>query len=410
MRYVVLISVFLFTIVGGASAQTEERLISGNDTIAYTYTPLPAAAADSLAAIRPDSTAEPRGSIFKRLIRYFEQANVDRTREKKIDFTWILGPSYSAVTQFSIGVLASGLYRIDRNDTITAPSNVSIYGNVSTSGFYMIGVSGLNIMDYGKHRISYDASFSSMPTDFWGMGYIMGRDSLRSSLVQKRYRIDAEYQYRILPNTYVGAVADFSHIAARKVKRPDYLLGQADRYTVTGIGVSLQYDSRDFIPNPFSGVYINLRETFFPSAFGSNRSFSRTTFTADWYRHVWRGGTIALDGYMEYNIGREIPWCQMAQLGGGYRMRGYYEGRYRDKAMIEVQAELRQRIYNRNGIALWVGAGNVFPDFGEFRWRRTLPNYGIGYRWEFKHRVNIRIDYGRGKHGGAINFNVNEAF
>lgn len=410
MKFFVLISIILFATGTRLSAQNERLFVHDGDTIKYTYTPLPRVSVDSLAAMPADSTAKPRGSIFRRLVRYFEQANIDRTREKKIDFTWIVGPSYSAVTKFSLGVLASGLYRIDRNDTITAPSNISIYGNVSTSGFYMIGISGLNTMNFDKHRVTYDISFSSMPTDFWGMGYTMGRDSLRSSLVQKRYRIDAQYQYRILPNTYLGAVADFSHIAAHKVRRPDYLLGQSSRYTTTGIGISLQYDSRDFIPNPQRGVYVNLRQTFFPAVLGSNRTFTRTAFTVDWYRHVWRGGTVALDGYMEYNIGRAIPWCQMAQLGGGYRMRGYYMGRYRDKAMIEVQAELRQRIYNRSGIALWMGAGNVFPDFGGFRWRRTLPNYGIGYRWEFKHRVNIRIDYGRGKHGGAINFNVNEAF
>ena len=113
---------------------------------------------------------------------------------------------------------------------------------------------------------------------------------------------------------------------------------------------------------------------------------------------------------MEYNTGKEVPWSMVAQLGGGYRMRGYYLGQYRDNGMIEVQAEFRQKIYNRHGIAVWVGAGNVFPSFDRFQWRQTLPNYGIGYRWEFKHRVNVRIDYGRGKHGGSVVFNVNEAF
>lgn len=39
-----------------------------------------------------------------------------------------------------------------------------------------------------------------------------------------------------------------------------------------------------------------------------------------------------------------------------------------------------------------------------------LPTYGVGLRWEFKHRVNIRIDYGFGKHTRGFIFNVNEAF
>lgn len=50
----------------------------------------------------------------------------------------------------------------------------------------------------------------------------------------------------------------------------------------------------------------------------------------------------------------------VALLGGSYQMRGYYEGQYRDNDLIQTQVELRQHIYNRHGIALWGGAGNVF--------------------------------------------------
>ena len=45
-------------------------------------------------------------------------------------------------------------------------------------------------------------------------------------------------------------------------------------------------------------------------------------------------------------------------------MRGYYEGQYRDNNIVEVQAELRQHVWKRNSITVWVGGGNVFKDFG----------------------------------------------
>lgn len=414
------ILVALFALVAfDLSAQNEGVLIRDNDTIKYTYTPLAATVNDTIVAptisevadsIAVDTVAsKPRNSIFRRLIRYFEQANEDRTQEKKFDLTWVLGPSYSAVTKVSLGILASGLYRIDRTDTITQPSNVSLYANISTSGYYKVGVTGLNLMDRNRHRIKYDISFASMPIDYWGIGYAMAQAE-KSSMVEKRYRIDAEYQYEMARNFFGGVALDFTHAAAKKVANPDYMLGQRDKYTATGWGLSLQYDSRDFAPNPYKGIYLSLRETYFPAALGTTETIWRTTFTGNYYQRLWKGCTLALDAYMEYNAGKEIPWSMVAQLGGGYRMRGYYLGQYRDNGMIEVQAELRQKIYNRHGIAVWVGAGNVFPNFNSFQWRQTLPNYGIGYRWEFKHRVNVRIDYGRGKHGGSVVFNVNEAF
>lgn len=418
MKRAILVAAFILNVLN-ISAQEQRELVRDNDTIRYTYTPLAATVTDTIAAtavsmaadsLAVDTTApKQRNSIFRRLIRYFEQANEDRTQEKKFDLTWVLGPSYSAVTKVSLGILASGLYRIDRTDTITQPSNVSLYANISTSGYYKVGVTGLNLMDRNRHRIKYDISFASMPIDYWGIGYDMAQAE-KSSMVEKRYRIDAEYQYEMARNFFAGAALDFTHAAAKKVANPEYMLGQRDKYTATGFGLSLQYDSRDFAPNPYRGIYLNLRETYFPAALGTTETIWRTTFTGNYYQRLWKGCTLALDAYLEYNSGKEIPWSMVAQLGGGYRMRGYYLGQYRDNAMIEVQAELRQKIYNRHGIAVWVGAGNVFPNFNSFRWSQTLPNYGIGYRWEFKHRVNVRVDYGRGRHGGSVVFNVNEAF
>ncbi|MBR2501004.1 MAG: BamA/TamA family outer membrane protein [Rikenellaceae bacterium] len=418
MKRAILVAAFILNVLN-ISAQEQRELVRDNDTIRYTYTPLAATVTDTIAAtavsmaadsLAVDTTApKQRNSIFRRLIRYFEQANEDRTQEKKFDLTWVLGPSYSAVTKVSLGILASGLYRIDRTDTITQPSNVSLYANISTSGYYKVGVTGLNLMDRNRHRIKYDISFASMPIDYWGIGYDMAQAE-KSSMVEKRYRIDAEYQYEMARNFFAGAALDFTHAAAKKVANPEYMLGQRDKYTATGFGLSLQYDSRDFAPNPYRGIYLNLRETYFPAALGTTETIWRTTFTGNYYQRLWKGCILAFDAYLEYNSGKEIPWSMVAQLGGGYRMRGYYLGQYRDNAMIEVQAELRQKIYNRHGIAVWVGAGNVFPNFNSFRWSQTLPNYGIGYRWEFKHRVNVRVDYGRGRHGGSVVFNVNEAF
>jgi len=40
-----------------------------------------------------------------------------------------------------------------------------------------------------------------------------------------------------------------------------------------------------------------------------------------------------------------------------------------------------------------------------------MPNYGLGYRWEFKKGVNVRLDMGFGKwHEKGVNFSINEAF
>ncbi len=53
--------------------------------------------------------------FFKRFIEYFEKSNkVDPA--KKFDFSIIGGPHYSSDTKLGLGMVASGLYRIDRTD------------------------------------------------------------------------------------------------------------------------------------------------------------------------------------------------------------------------------------------------------------------------------------------------------
>ena len=58
----------------------------------------------------------------------------------------------------------------------------------------------------------------------------------------------------------------------------------------------------------------------------------------------------------------------------------------------------------------WIGAAQVFPEWKKWDNKKILPNAGIGYRWEFMKRVNVRIDYGFTRNGGGLIFNINEAF
>lgn len=73
------------------------------------------------------------------------------------------GPHYSSDTKFGLGLVAAGLYRTDRIDTLLPPSNVSLYGDVSTVGFYLLGVRGNHLFPKDKYRLNYNLYFYSFP-------------------------------------------------------------------------------------------------------------------------------------------------------------------------------------------------------------------------------------------------------
>lgn len=368
-----------------------------------------AAATDST-HVAADTAATGESSLVNRLLAYFNDANKNK-KHRKFDFSIIGGPHYSTDTKLGLGLVAAGLYRTDRRDSLLPPSNVSLFSDISTVGFYMLGIRGNNIFPKDRLRLDYTVYFYSFPSYFWGVGHDMGDDNANKSEMDRwQARIKANLLFRIADNLFAGPTAMYDYVRASGIERPDLYPGIGGSTSCAAVGLSLVYDSRDVLTNPHRGARIALSHVFRPRCIGNSCTFSTTDIAASCYGRVWKGGILAAELRGVFNRG-DTPWAMMALLGGSNSMRGYYEGRYRDKNKIEAQAELRQHVWRRNGITAWVGAGNVFGRFGEIRARHILPNYGIGYRWEFKKDVNVRLDYGFGRSGqSGFLFNINEAF
>lgn len=365
-------------------------------------------AADSLCSDSLFAASAKKGFIQK-IIDYFDDANKPK-KQKKFDISFIGGPHYSSDTKFGIGLVAAGLYRTDTTDVSLPPSDVSIYADATTSMFFKLGVRGTHITPHDKARLQYDINFSSVATKFWGIGYDMDVDNENESKY-KYLNSQAElcWVWRMADNLYLGPLATFDYINGRQFEKPELWNGEDNRTFNFGLGFTLQYDTRDFLTNASRGVFLRLDQRFNPRFLLNRYAFSLTELTFDFYHHAWRDATVAFQVHSRLTYGN-TPWGLLSTLGGSDNMRGYFEGRYRDKSEIDVCLELRQHIWHRNGIVAWVGAGTVFPKFSALSFRKILPNYGVGYRWEFKKRVNVRLDLGFGKGQTGFIFSINEAF
>lgn len=399
-----IVTLIATAIVCLAQAQEHGILVDDRDTISYTYTPI--------------SQIPTKQSGWQRFYKYFEQSSVDKTAYKRFDVTFVGAPTYSSTTGLGLGVMAAGLYRIDRTDFQIPPSTVSLFVRATLKGVYTVGIEGINIFKDNRDRLTYRVAFVSQPTDFWGVGYDAAVNNTPINYTSNNQQVELSYYHRLCRNLYIGARVNFDYIYAKRGDREliaPYINGGKSESLSTGLSLLLEYDSRDFIPNPHSGVYVSLQAMSRPKAFanGVDNSY-KIAGTASYYQQLWKGGILALDLYVESNSDH-TPWQLYARMGSKYRMRGYYEGRFTDRNMVTAQAELRQRVWRRIGVAVWGGAGNCFSSWSNYQWSHTLPNYGIGLRWEFKKRVNVRFDYGFGGkvNGKLINgFQVllNEAF
>ncbi len=368
------------------------------------------AAADSARTAVADSVGHK--GIISRVIDYFADANKQKAH-KKFDFNFIGGPHYSSETKLGLGVVAAGVYGIDTLRPWKPVSDVSLYGDVTTTGSFMLGIRGNHIARNDHMRVVYDTKFSSQPTKMWGIGFRQcDNDANESKFDSHKVRVRGEVLFWLAPGLYLGPMGRFDYIHVNHVERPD-LLPPGSKRSVTNnrFGFDLVYDSRDNLTAPTGGFYAGVsyysRYLCVPV---NDYHFDTFDLRLRGYNSLWKGAVLAYEYTMELNMGN-VPWCMMATIGGSDSMRGYYEGRYRDRNKMDTQVELRQHVYRRSGIALWAGAGIVFDRFSSMRPGHILPDCGIGYRWEFKKNVNVRLDLGLGKGGQtAFVFNINEAF
>ena len=173
---------------------------------------------DSVSVATSDSLQTKRG-FFKKFLDYFNDANKEK-KNKKFDFSVIGGPHYSSDTKFGLGLVAAGLYRTDRNDSILPPSNVSLYGDVSTVGFYLLGVRGNHLFPQEKYRLNYNLYFYSFPSLYWGRGYDNGANSDNESDYKRfQAQVKVDFMFSVAKSFYNVTKAVFDYIDGRDFEK-----------------------------------------------------------------------------------------------------------------------------------------------------------------------------------------------
>lgn len=359
-----------------------------------------------------DSIAElpKKRNFIQKVIDYFATSNETKPANK-FDFGIIGGPYYSQDTNFGIGLVASGIYKKNPTDTINPATQFSLYGDVSITGYYKVGADGSSYFNGDKIWLYYDVHFQSLPDHYWGIGYSMNCNDA-NEVKYKRWsaQLHAALLFQALsPNLYFGPVVQLDYFDAKSQPNPALWRYQKRRTFSDVIGVGVVYDSRDNVYNAYSGIYARIDQLFAPKFIGNQYAFTMTEGTFNSYHRLWKGGVLATNLHARFTYGN-TPWGMMSGLGGSSSMRGYWEGRYNDKCAAELAVELRQHLFWRFGLAVWGGVGEVFPSVNKIFKGHALWNAGIGIRWEFKKRVNVRVDYGFGQHQNGLVFSINEAF
>ena len=334
--------------------------------------------------------------------------------DKIIDFSFLPGPFYSPDKEFGLALVAVGAYQPGAYDPTTQLSSLVITSLASTNGSYGLEVSNKTFLNSDRQRLYLDVEIANEARDYYGIGYDQNRiGGNQTSIDNQLFKVTPMFMQRVARDTYLGFGYDFNYQKAKGVEDSEADLDLSELMssgTSSGLTVLLSHDSRDMVTNAHSGRLIQLEGSLYRKDLGSDSNFEVVRAEYSDYQRVGRGDdVIAWQALGRFTMG-DVPWYQLSTAGGADYLRAYQQSRYRDKHFVMAQAEYRYNPAGRHGLVAWAGAGAIAPSIDEFHADEILPTAGIGYRFEVKPRMNLRLDMGFGDGESGVYFNINEAF
>ncbi len=182
---------------------------------------------------------------------------------------------------------------------------------------------------------------------------------------------------------------------------------------ISTLGAVAVFDNRDHLFYPSTGWYFEASLNFSGSGTGASHHYQRLTIDAAKYFSLGNSNHIlALNGFADLTFG-DVPFQQLAFIGGTKKMRGFIEGRFRDKKLLMFQGEYRFPLFWIFKGAAFAGTGQVAPEFEDFNINELHASYGLGLRIQInkEDKVHVRIDFGFNEEGAFLPYlTFNEAF
>jgi len=285
---------------------------------------------------------------------------------------------------------SSGSATEERHDTLSATVTATLRHQ------YAFGLSGMKFWNQDHDRLQVDLGIQRFPTTFWGLGNDTP-EGAADQYTPLTVGVNPNYSHRVVGRIFVGmnAVGGYYRLQTFAPGGPvaDYLATHLRQGRLVGIGPTLTRDSRDDSNYPRAGSLTSLKMLAYLPAWLSEYRFVEVQADQRTFVSLPLSSVLALQAFGQVVIG-EPPIDVLPALGGPALLRGFFQGRYRDKVYLVVQAEWRVPLFWRLGAAVFGGVGNVYPDLAHVDGDNLKGAGGLGLRFNVGRRnpVNIRLD------------------
>jgi outer membrane protein assembly factor BamA len=322
---------------------------------------------------------------------------------------------YLPETRFGVGGAGIYSFRFKSDSTQARPSRINIGFAVTQNKQLLLYLPFQLFPKNGLYNLYGEIGWYRYNFFFFGVGNQQAADYTERYAVDfPRLRINALRRFK--PGLYAGIRLWYEDWGLSELVPGGQLVQEiipgSKGGRVSGPGIVVNYDTRNNIFFPEKGVLIEGAVQTFSKSTGSEFTFTRSLLDAAVYVKPIKSSVIAVNAIADFNTGTP-PFYLMALMGGTKRMRGFYEGRFRDNNLVLLQTEWRQHIWKRFGAVAFGGAGIVADKVEHLALNNTRFTYGLGLRFTLdkKEHINVRLDYGRGTYNSSgFYLTIGEAF
>ena len=331
-----------------------------------------------------------------------------RVHAQAAETTWIPFPYvfYTPETSLAGGVILM-VVNGDQN-VVRGGGFASLNGQAE--GF----VSGEYFLPDDRMRFTLDSYAARFPNKFFGIGPDAATEE---DYVPFECAVDVTAGFRLAPGLYLGPRLRWFSSWMQEIDGNGALAqGAVPGSGGAGLiapGFRLTWEGRDSPVAPTRGFFAELSGSEAFTTFGSGSDFPSISLDARVYHAPFRQWKVVFAAQLVAALtGGDPPFQELPRLGGDELLRGYFDGRYRDRALLAVQGEVRIPVWWRFGVVVFAAAGQVAHDALAFRAENTKLSAGAGLRFilDEKSGAGFRADVAVGESGADFYFNLGEAF
>jgi len=362
--------------------------------------------------------------VYRYLYKKFwavDTSRKDSSKLKESEFYFVPFATYSPETSYKFGL--AGIYSyFTHKDAITRVSSQSLRITYSVLNQAKIEFSPDIWTPYNKTHYTGYIYGESFPYYFYGIGNNT-LDSNKTLVQSKQFRFNLEGEKEVFEHFRVGLTLNFIAHNYNFSSNQTFFQKFPGLYAENGgsayfTGVSFIYDNRDLINFTTKGSYFRLNPSISVQGISNLNTLAQINFTGVQYFSLGAKTILGLNLVANTIIGNQVPFFLLNTLGGSNIERGYYSGRYRDKSILEAQAEFKYHLIPRMALVAFAGTGTTWG-YQAFNTSQFHPSFGGGIHYIFSvpNQLSVRFDYGIGdKPEGNLSrskgfyFSLSEAF